>query len=199
MPILSQEQIAFIGAIGSIATPFLLSILAGFGWLIQRRLEKSQIIEKEIKERQQKREDFLREDRIKLYNEILEPFVIIFTKEEGFLHDKNYRNKTKDQIAQEKIMSLSYKQAAFKFALYADDNVIRAYNEVMQFFYASSQNQDNNKSDREKTYKLLNIFSSFLLEIRKSIGNENTKLENLEMIEWFISDIRQIKNEFKNN
>jgi hypothetical protein len=39
------------------------------------------------------------------------------------------------------------------------------------------------------------LLGSFLLEIRRSMGNEDTDLDNLEMIEWFITDARKYRRE----
>jgi hypothetical protein len=35
------------------------------------------------------------------------------------------------------------------------------------------------------------LLGTFLLEIRRSMGNEFTKLTNLQMLEWFIKDVQQ--------
>jgi len=40
----------------------------------------------------------------------------------------------------------------------------------------------------------LGLVGSFLLEIRKSMGNEATELDNWEMLEWFITDARKYRN-----
>jgi hypothetical protein len=93
----------YVTAIGAIATPILVLILTGVGWAIRNRYEKVRALEEK-----------LREDRIAIYNEILEPFIILLTKDEGFKLEKAYRNKTKEDVASEKIISLKYRQAAFK-------------------------------------------------------------------------------------
>jgi hypothetical protein len=114
----------YITAIGSLATPILVLVLTGIGWTIRNRYEKTREIEQK-----------LREDRINIYNDILEPFVILLTKDEGMPTDKGYRGKSKGQIANEKILSLKYRQTAFKLALIGSDNVVKAYNNLMQFFF----------------------------------------------------------------
>ena len=78
----------------------------------------------------------------------------------------------------------------FKLSLFASDEVVRSYNEMMQFFYAQAEPPS---SDLEgATLKLMDLFGGFLLAIRKSVGNETTKLDNLAMLEWFVSDIRKL-------
>jgi len=43
------------------------------------------------------------------------------------------------------------------------------------------------------TSQLLERLGTFLLEIRRSMGNEATKIDNWGMLEWFITDARQYK------
>jgi|GEM_PF-995173 len=195
------EIVAWISAIGTIVTPILLTLFAAVGWAIQKRVEKAQTIEQELRERSHKLEEALREDRIEVYNQILEPFIILLTKDEGLLNDRAFKGKTKSQIAQEKILSLSYRQAAFKLSLFASDDVVKSYNEIMQFFYsdAAYQSESVETDRRERGFRMLDLFGGLLLEIRKNIGNEGTLLNNTEMIEWLISDIRELQKEYKLN
>src|ERR1051325_9206364 len=93
-----QNTLQYIAAIGSIATPILVLILTALGWTIRNRIERARQLEEK-----------LREDRIQIYYEILEPFIIILTKDEAFTAEKAYRGKAKDQIAIEKVISLKYR------------------------------------------------------------------------------------------
>ncbi len=64
------------------------------------------------------------------------------------------------------------------------DGVVKAYNELMQHFYR--QGDESTKApDHQHT---MNLLGGFLLEIRKSMGNESTKLDYLQMLEWFITE-----------
>lgn len=36
----------------------------------------------------------------------------------------------------------------------------------------------------------MNLLGAFLLEIRRSMGNEMTTLSNWQMLEWFMQDAR---------
>ena len=196
----STSTFEILTTIGTIATPLLLILISGIGWAIQNRMQKAQKVEEELRLRAHRLEEELRDDRLEVYNEILEPFIILFTKDEAFLKDKAFKGKDKSEIAQEKILSLSYKQAAFKLSLFADDNVVRAYNNLMQFFYTSDATSEtsNESEPGSKAFGMLSFFGSFLLEIRKSIGNNNSELTNFEMLEWMITDmyrIEQLKNE----
>ena len=53
---------------------------------------------------------------------------------------------------------------------------------------------DNPVASDEKLKAMLSLHGSFLLEIRKSMGNEDTKLDRWQMLEWFMTDVRKIKN-----
>jgi hypothetical protein len=187
-----------ISVISSLATPILLLLLSGIGWFIGNRIERRTNQDKlryeEERERQKYWRDLeqkLREDRISVYNAMLEPFIIIFTKDEAFANDKLYKNRSKTEVSNGMILSLDYKRNGFKLALMGSDNVVRAFNELMQYIYAQPKITDETKA--EHTLKLMNILGTLLLEIRRSVGNETTKLDNLEMLEWMINDIRQLR------
>ena len=40
---------------------------------------------------------------------------------------------------------------------------------------------------------MMSLIGLLLLEIRKSMGNEETKLNEWDMLEWFITDARKMK------
>lgn len=171
----------YLTAVGSIATPILVLILTGIGWTFQHRIERIR-----------KLEELLRADRIGVYNKILEPFIILLTKNEGLANQNKYKGKSKSDIAGEIILSTEYRQAAFQLALMGTDGVVRAYNDLMQFFYkhpATTVSSDKDKVDA--TREMMGLFGRLLLEIRKSVGNEKTSLKNMEMLEWLITDIKQ--------
>ena len=102
---------------------------------------------------------------------------------------REYKGKSKGQIATEKIVSLSYRQTAFKLALMGSDDVVKSYNNLMQFFF----NQDPEQKADENIRRMLELLGNFLLEIRRSVVNEKTSLSNLEMHKWLITDIRRFK------
>ena len=39
---------------------------------------------------------------------------------------------------------------------------------------------------------MLAVFGDFLLAIRKSVGNEETRLDKIQMLEWLITDIHTL-------
>jgi hypothetical protein len=109
-------------------------------------------------------------------------------KDEAFLQEKKYGGRSKGDVALEKISSLEYRRTGFKLALMGSDRVVRAYNELMQYIYNQTTSQSSSH-----TKILMNRLGDLLLEIRRSVGNQNTSLRNLEMLEWLINDIRNLQ------
>ena len=136
-------------------------------------------------------EEKLRNDRIEIYNKILEPFFLIFSTEAIIQASMKYpkdKVKTGAQLAMEKTLSLEYQEYAFKLSLIGSDNVVRAFNNLMQATYNL---KDLQGAESEKGIHLIMYMSVLLLEVRKSLGNQATKLHALEMLEWKISDLRK--------
>lgn len=175
---MDKHWLDYVTAIGSIATPVLVLFATGIGWRLRKKAD-----------RQSELEDKLREDRINTYNIILEPFNLMLMTEAAWEHDKQNRNKDKDSIAIAKFLSLEYRKAALKLSLVANDDVVAAYNELMQFFFQ----QDQSPHTDERMKEMLSLLGNVLLQIRKSMGNETTKLNHWQMLEWFMTDIRTIK------
>ena len=168
----------YLTAIGSIATPILVLALTALGWRLRRRIE-----------RRLELEDKLRDDRIETYNDILEPFVILFTSDEAWKIDPENNNKDKNALAMQTMLSLEYRRKAFKLSLVASDSVVSAYNNLMQFFFQRAGHDPSEADIKE----MLSLMGAFLLEIRRSVGNESTRLDNWQMLEWFLTDARQFR------
>jgi hypothetical protein len=188
--------ISYVTAISSIVTPFLILILAGIGWLIRSSIEVERQKETKEIERIKELEDKLRDDRIEIYNALLEPFFILFTTDAVFSQDPKYKGKKKDELSIGKMLTVDYRKVGFKLSLLADDSVVRSYNQLMQFFYQAEENTDELEI---KTSHWIKLLADLLLEIRKSMGNQTTELSNWEMLEWFMTDIKTIKENYQNN
>ena len=184
--------------VGTLATPALLIVLSGIGWFIKSRFESSQEQEQGARRRLERLEAEIREERIIIYTDILEPFIMLFSKDIGVSQAKPARggrgmqNKSKEEIAIEKITSLDYRRTAFRLSLFANDEVARAYNALMQAAYSMSAETEDGPvpGSTGEGIQLIGLFGTLLLAIRKSVGNEVTDLNNVEMLEWMISDIR---------
>ena len=175
-----KHWIDYLSAIGSVATPILVLILTAIGWKLRQSIERERALE-----------DKLREDRINTYNLILEPFIILFMTDAAWAMDKTNKGKDKSEIATGKMLSLEYRKYAFKLSLVGTDSVVIAYNELMQFFY--NQEEITAPTD-DKLKKMMHLLGTFLLEIRRSMGNESTHLSNWQMLEWFMKDARKWRN-----
>ncbi|RJP93513.1 MAG: hypothetical protein C4518_06340 [Desulfobacteraceae bacterium] len=193
---MGKDLLETISAIATLVTPVLLIVLGGIGWLIQNKIESSQTRQDAQASRIRELEDKLREDRIATYNSLLEPFFLLFTSEAAFAQDPKFKNKIKNDIAIAKMLSVEYRQVGFKLSLIANDSVVRAYNKLMQFFYHIEL--DLRPID-DKTHDWIALMGALLLEIRKSMGNESSKLDRWEMIEWFMSDAPKIKESYESS
>ena len=155
-------------AIASIATPLLLLGLGGIGWLARTSIEAT----RKQEERWHKREEILRENRMQIYLAVLEPIIILLSKEENNVAQ-----------ATELTMSSQYRRVSFQLMLIGSENVVTAYNEMMQGFFQPKKEQS--------AHRTLSLIGKFLLEIRKSVGSEDTRLTPIEMLEFMITDIRE--------
>ena len=86
------------------------------------------------------------------------------------------------------MLSLDYRKQAFKMSLLGSDEVVSAYNNLMQFFYSFEGNPDTLEP---KLKEMMALLGTFLLAIRRSMGNEFTTLTNWQMLEWFMTDARK--------
>ena len=195
MPNSSPTVIEWITVIGTIATPILLIGISGIGWYFKSRIEASWKTEAELRRRAEKLEEAIRDDRLQVYNEILKPFIMLFTKEEALSASGPRRGKTKEQSALAIVQSLEYRQVAFKLSLFANDDVVKAYNNLMQFSYKMGSDAVSTEEHEPGAMgrQLVSNFGDFMLEIRKSVGNETTSLSNLDMLKWMITDIDSLK------
>jgi hypothetical protein len=171
------DWIGYATAIGSIATPILVTLLGAIGWGIRTRLQRRLDLEER-----------LREDRITIYNNILEPFIILLMTDAAWHSDKKNRNKEKNQEAMSIILSLNYRKHGFSLSLMGSDEVVKCHNNLMQYAFHAEEGADINIEE------ILTLLGSLLLAIRRSMGNEATKLTKIDMIEWFITDARAYKN-----
>lgn len=170
--------LSYLAAFGAIATPVLVAILGGIGWRIRSRIERQMSLEQR-----------LREDRISIYNEILEPFMVMLMSEEAWKADPKNKHRDKGAIGTSQLLSVDYRKSAFRLALLGSDGVVSAYNELMQYFFSSGVRE----ATEEAAKGMLSRLGNLLLEIRKSMGNEATSLDKWAMLEWFIHDARRYR------
>ncbi len=143
--------------------PSLLVIVGGIiTWLLKSRVEELKAAEEN-----------LRETRTQAYWDILEPYILLFSD----------TSKKNIEGVQKTITSLQYKKTAFQFCLLGSDDVVRAYNAMLQHAYKAERtiNQDSKE--------LMRLWGTLLIEIRKSLGNKKTKLKEVDMLRGMIKDI----------
>ncbi len=172
----SKHWLDYLTGIGSIATPIVVLVLTAVGWRFRRQLD-----------RRTELEDKLRNDRIEIYNQILEPFVVLLMSDAAWRLDRSHHGKEKQDVAMAIMLSLEYRKKAFNLTLVGSDSVVTAYNDLMQYFYSHSDGDGESALDGRS---IMSLLGQFLLEIRRSMGNEATKLSNVQMLEWFVTDAR---------
>ena len=146
--------------------PTLLALAGGaIGWYFRSKWEASQ--------RQQEK---LRDERAATYMDILEPFIRLFS-------DLSPQGQKKTLAL---IKSLESRKSSFRLVLVGEDNVVQAWNQMWKTVY-----QIENQEGQDNTI-LLKRFGRVLLEIRKSIGSTDTKLEEKDMLQWMIKDIERL-------
>ena len=173
----TKHWLDYVTAIGSVATPLFVLILTADGWRLRQSIERRRDLENK-----------LHADRIDTYNKVLEPFIILLMSDTALEHDPKHKGKSKNDFAMAKMMSLEYRNTGFKLSLVGSDAVVTAYNNLFQFIFEQGSDPKHTP-DRLKV--MLSLLGTFLLEIRKSMGNESSKLTNWQMLEWFITDVRK--------
>lgn len=190
---LEKSLLDVISAFATLVTPFLLLGLGGIGWLIQHKLQSTKSQEESQSARIRELEDKLRDDRLKTYNAILEPFFLLFTSEHAFSQDPKYKEKNKNELAMAKMLSVDYRETGFRLSPVANDSVVRSYNKLMQYFYHT---ESDLRPTEDKVCEWIALMGDLLLEIRKSMGNETSSLDRWEMIEWFMTDTPNLKEQY---
>ena len=152
-----------------IVAPTGLFILGGIiTWIVRSKIEESRAIR--VK---------LNEERRKTYSEILAPYIRMFA---------DFKGKGLAQAINE-IKSYDYRKTSFDLALFGSDSMVRAYNALLQYGYKGEANE--NVEQRGEMY--LRLWGKLLLEIRKDVGNKDTKLDEFDMLRWLIRDIDKLE------
>jgi hypothetical protein len=118
----------------------------------------------------------LQDPRRKLYFQTLEPYLSSFT-------DRTPEGQSK---VLKTMQSPEYQRAIFELNLYASDAVISAHNRLREYTFEADKIRDTN------TKEFLRLLGALLLEIRRSLGNKKTKLDEFDMLRAMIRDIESI-------
>ena len=177
-----KTYLDYLVVAGTIATPILVLLLSGIGWRLRNRLERQFVLE-----------DKLREDRIRIYNDILKPFILLLTTDAAWQSDPKNKHKYKDEMALRQLLSLEYRELGFRLSLLGSDEVVRAYNKLMQYSFTLASKTAS--ASQPKPVTIMALLGGLLLAIRRSTGNESTSLDCWDMLEWFVKDARKYRSE----
>ena len=153
----------------AIISPILLTVGGLVTWILKAK--RDELLTQEEK---------AREFRIKTYETLLEPYYGLFTF--------NLPDKQKDKEIQ-KIATIEYKKAAFNLTTFGSDEVVQAFNNLMQGFYHKKADQ------ADFGIHMLRVFSDFLLAIRRDLYSKRTKLKRSQVVEFMITDIDNYRKE----
>ena len=120
-------------------------------------------------------EERLSTERRKVYNAILAPYVKLFA---GIARKDKEMNEIIKQITSDE-----YRKAIFELGLVGSDKVVHTYNDLMQHVFK------DNSANTQDSAETARLFGKLRLEIRKSLGNKNTKLTEFDMLRGEITDI----------
>jgi len=134
-------------------------------WLLKTRVEELHATEER-----------LREERRKIYIQILDPYIRLFADIKG--------QGTAQAI--KKITSYEYRKTAFELNLFGSDDVVCAYNDLMKHTYEAE------KTGTQNPREMMQLWGNLLLGIRRSLGNKKTKLGEFDMLRAMITDIDNI-------
>ncbi len=149
--------------------PPLLMVIGGIiTWVIKSKIE-------ELRELEEK----LREERRNIYAQLLDPYIRLFADLKG----------KGPEVAVKKITSYDYRKTAFDLNLFGSDEVIRAFNNLMKHTYEAEA------TGKQDPQKMIRLWGKLLLEIRKSLGNKKTKLNEVDMLRAMIKDVSKIEHE----
>lgn len=174
-----RSVLEVLTAIGSIATPILVLLLSGIGWIVKEEVQRQTALA-----------DMLREDRVETYNKILEPFVILLMTDAAWQSDPLNEGRNRADLATKMLLSTDYRHHGFKLALLGSDSVVKAYGEMMQYAFHLDPSK---AATPEQVKRLVALLGALLLEIRRDAGNEATQLDRWHMLEWFVTDARQYR------
>ena len=166
------------------------------------------LLNKNISENQRKEEHWrnlqleLHSSRLEVYRDILEPYSVMFAKEEGIAYlekYKQFRNANSNcktpltisrwDLARLIIASPEYNQTIFRLSLLGNDQVVKAYNRLLN----KARCLVAKKLDEKSKPITLGYLAEFLLELRKNLINKNTELKSAEMLVWLNVNIKELE------
>ena len=135
-------------------------------WYFQSRAEKLRRLEESLKDR-----------RLKLYSDALDPFIKLFA---GVRDVKATAQVMKD------IQGYSYRKTIFDVTMFGSDEVVQAHNALWTHIYES-------ETKGQQPREIMRLWAGLLLAVRRSVGNADTKLDEWDMLAAQIKDIESLR------
>jgi hypothetical protein len=147
-----------------ILIPSVLVVVSGLiGYVIKSRADEYLAIKEKINQEQRE-----------IYKRMLNPYIdILAGVTEG-----------SEPAKQPQISPKELRKTLFELNLIGSDDVIRAYNKILQNAYKNAR-----EGVQQNPKEMVLLFGGLLLEVRKSLGHKNTKLKPKDMFEGMIKDI----------
>ena len=140
---------------------------------------------KNAQERRQKLRDDLRENRVRIYTAILKPYITAMTPKIVWERDRRSKRMSSSDAALKEMGATDYIMTCMNLALVGSDEVVIAHNNLKQHFF---KYEDDHEPTQDNTKKTMRLVGDLLRAIRRSMGNEETKIDNIGMLEWLITD-----------
>lgn len=121
-------------------------------------------------------DDKIRQERKKVYLDILQPLFLLL-------------KKPSDKELFDLVNTLEYRQTTYELSFIGSDDAIRTYGDLMQFFYRSENPKEPKLSSWDRNVKTLDLVGKLLLAIRKDFGNSKTDLKENDMLRHVIKDL----------
>jgi hypothetical protein len=152
------DVVATSTLVTALGIPALLAAGGFLAWAIRSTIEDYREAERQ-----------LTEERRRLYQQVLEPFLLPL-----LMADDEAEAASALQTAA--FASSEYKRGVFELTLYASDDVVRAFGDI------------TNKGDDPASNPLV-LWARLLLAIRKSVGNKGTRLTTTDILRTTINDL----------
>ena len=139
-------------------------------------------------------EQQMRADRVQVYRDVLEPFLLMFTPDTVWKREiennSAYQNKSKEDFIQDKMLSVHWTTQAMHMALIGSDEVVSAFINLLSYARNTpEQGQAGSADSQELPVELMRHMAIFLREVRRSTGNEDTALRHWDMLRVVVTDL----------
>ena len=105
-------------------------------------------------------------------------------------NNPEYMDKTKEDMIQDKMLSVHWTTQAMHMALIGSDAVVSAFINLLSYARNTPErDQNHHDTSAELPVELMRHLAIFLREVRKSTGNEDTALRHWDMLRVVVTDL----------